>query len=250
MSDKTVKNCPNSGVPYLEAINHQAGEKIVIKALCKQWNCEYCGQVNLTTHRARILRGFYELSEQGYKWSWLTLTCHEKTRGLERSVAVWRSAWTRLSQRMRDEGKRQGKDIHFVYVPEKHSDGTIHIHGMFPLFLSERWWKDNARACGLGYQVKMVELKTAGLAVWYCTKYMSKHLDDFGEWVKGFRKINYSRSFPAFEKGTSKLEWSVIPPDVALQDAIRNGWQQGLDVRFLGELMQFPFDGNLTPYKI
>jgi hypothetical protein len=126
-----------------------------------------------------------------------TLTAHEKWRGRDRSVANLRQGWKKLYNRAR----RKFDTSEYVRVWELHADKkTFHLHGLVDENWGERWLKDNARGCGMGYQVDIHEVDNAGQVAGYIAKYFLKSENALGEqreiWPKSLRRIECSRTWP------------------------------------------------------
>lgn len=236
MDKKSLKSCPKTNTPYLYKDDRELRTRRLVKASCKQWKCEYCSQMLQRIASARIINGYNILVKQGYQFQFVTLTMHENLRTFESTVRVWRSVWKKLQARMRRHEKRQGRDPQFVYVPEKHKDGRCHIHGLFASSLTERWWKSNLRECGGGYQARSVDVENAGLAGWYCAKYLSKNSAE-RDWIPYFRRINFSRKYPTLPQQARNAGYSILPTQTSLLECAVEGWSAGYSVYVNGDLI-------------
>lgn len=227
-----LRNCPNRGVPYLIGDNSKHGKRIITKARCKQWDCEYCKHVNKSEHVNRIAKGVVRFEYERLELTFVTITCHEKWRGHENSIRNWRKSKDKLLARYRRKVKKEGYSRgDYVYIPELHKDGTLHIHGLFTGGITTRWWKDNARECGLGYMAESTIVKNSLQAVNYCTKYIIKEMGK-SSISKGFRRINYSRGFPTLKKNESDYDWRILESTESIKDAIFEGFKKSLSVNF------------------
>lgn len=228
--------CPNQSVPYLIGDSDEQQKRTIVKARCKQWDCPYCAAINREIHYNRVVSGLMALSKRGYKFTFTTITCHEKWRGQEDSVRNWRANKDKLLARYRRYIKKDYPyKPEYVYIPEIHADGTIHIHGLFSGEIQTRWWKDNARACGLGYMAQSEGITSILQAVNYCTKYITKQMG-VASVSKNFRRINYSRGFPAKGKPESHMEWRMLKKTETIQDAILEGiLAKGYETTFDGK---------------
>ena len=163
--------------------------------------------------------------------SFVTITCHEKWRGSDASVKNWRKNKDKLLARYR---RRYSQDSavspEYVYIPEFHKDETVHIHGLFSGDFGERWWKDNARECGLGYMATSERLGSVLQAVNYITKYMVKEMGVESP-VKGFRRICYSQGFPATKHNPSDYDWRMLERTETIESALIEGLSKGYSVR-------------------
>jgi hypothetical protein len=241
--------CPTMGTPYIYSDDCVPNTRSIHKTRCKQWTCEYCAPINQLQHQIRIYNGIQQLQNSGYNIDFVTLTSHEKLRGFESTYRVWQSAWGKLGQRWRRilaTNTRQCEDksllpsagqlaIAYVWVIETHKDGRLHVHGLLVHGVHKRWWKDNARQCGLGYQVECEHVENASNAVSYVTKYIGKQcLQDLP--LKRVRRINYSQTFPPLELLSEDSTWSVIDPKTSIESIIEQAWHiENLDVQLHGK---------------
>lgn len=216
--------CPNYNVVLIKS---KPGQKTIARARCKSWKCEYCSEINKFQWQS-ILR--YALNTTDGTWQFVTFTAHENWRG-DASYKNIRKNGDKLWKRWRRLAKKHTTEkMHYVRVLEPHEDDSLHVHafvfapmGMYPQKVKRnhkghsraesngtRWLKDNARACGLGYQGDVKELADKRKATNYIVKYMSKSV--FSDAIPaGARRIQTSQKFPKPEhlkRGTSE-EWSV-----------------------------------------
>jgi len=207
--------CPHDRVPWLVGIN---SDKIVAtRGACGLWSCRVCGARNGKKWLARILDGMRQLGEKS--WYFITITAHEKWRGLESSLKNLRQGWKKLYNRMR---RKYGIND-YVKVWERHKDGSLHLHVLIAKKIGKRWLKDNARQCGMGYQADSSQAKNGGQVAGYVAKYLLKSYNEGADMPKGLRRIECSRSFPKLPDNTSTndLEWIVTFTRSEQDDAIR-----------------------------
>jgi len=140
---------------------------ILIQPRCKTWACPTCGAGNARRWIARIING---VNHMDGIWWMFTLTAHENWRGQTASVLNLRQGWHKLMKRAR----REFGNSTYCKVWEMHADGTFHLHGLVDRNWGERWLKDNARECGIGYQVDIHPVDNAGQVAGYIAKYMLK----------------------------------------------------------------------------
>lgn len=220
--------CPALETPYLYSDKIKTGYRIIFKARCKMWTCEYCAGVNKRNHFKRILYGIDQLQNQGFKFSFVTVTSHERVRTFSGSYRVWKSAWKKLRQRaVRHEQSIEKGIFHYVYIPECHQDGTLHWHGLFSGSFTTRWWKDNARECGLGYECESIDIQDSFQGANYCLKYISKHMGQKID-IPRFRRINYSQKFPDQAVYGTSGDWLVAAPKVSIVSLIESAWSLDL----------------------
>lgn len=232
---KEHKWCPNQRTPYLLSDNVDQGKRSIIKARCKMWSCEYCGEVNAYQHKIRMLNGINELQNKGQQFSFVTLTSHRKLHTTADCLRAWRSAWRRLRERIRRIHKKNSDDeLAFCIVTEFHKDERLHWHMLINCQLSTRWYKDNSSECGLGYQCKSVKLDNAIQGANYTTKYLSKSLDQ-KTYPKKMRRIVYSQTFPDKPDFVTGNIWQILDAKTSLVEAIEQGWRLDLDTYLNGE---------------
>lgn len=210
------------------------GKRAIVKTRCKLWTCPYCAQINKSNHYNRMATGIDKLIKQGRILQFVTLTMHENWRGKNGSTKNWRANKGKLLDRVRRKEKKVSSlSSEYVYIPEYHKDGSLHVHGIFTGDYGTRWWKDNSRQCGMGYMAQSEGLNSALQGINYCLKYISKQVGCEIP-IKNFRRINYSSGFPDIAKGSSDGSWRMLGRDESINSAIVGGIVKGLEVRFDG----------------
>jgi len=220
------KWCPNQGTPYLYRDSHTDKTRHIVKARCKMWKCEYCSKVNRHQHYIRILNGCNELLSQGQELNFITITSHERLKTTESCLAVWRKSWRILRERLRRKHEKcSDYPLCFFLVTEFHKDRRLHWHGVINCDISTRWLKDNARACGLGFQCKSTQLENAIQGTNYAIKYISKSLTN-EDYPPKMRRITYSQSFPHKPAPDSSFEWQIPDAKTSLVEVIEQAWRE------------------------
>ena len=132
----------------------------------------------------------------GEKFKFLTLTSHEYLKTLSQTLYVWPRAWPKL--RKRANAAVDGS-WHWAMIPEMHRDGRLHVHLIESANLGTKWWKDNARASGLGWRAEEEEFKRGGAepgrAAAYVSKYLGKQLGN-KNWPRYFHHVRTSQHYP------------------------------------------------------
>lgn len=185
-------DCVSKKRPFLSGVSAKEKRIVLISPTCKMWNCPACSARNARQWIARIINGCNKM-DTADGWFMFTLTAHEKWRG-DASVKNLRQGWKKLYNRIR----RKFGTNHYVKVWEKHKDGTFHLHGLVDACLGDRWLRDNARSCGMGYEVEISKVENAGQVAGYIAKYFLKsefEVSQTEQFPKGLRRIEVSRSW-------------------------------------------------------
>lgn len=190
----------------LQAINSSKKQVVLFPPFCKKWDCPICGPKNAHKARLRALAGYEAFVSQGHKMSFLTLTPHEKLSSAA-SIPVMAKAWNKLNVRI----KRASQHHNYFLIPEFHKSGKLHFHALVDADLKKRWWKDNGRACGMGYQNDLQEVNEIGGVGGYLTKYLTKMLESEATVPKGFRRIRTSQSWPSLPEMGKPDGWEFKP---------------------------------------
>lgn len=208
---------------WILGIDPQNKTGLLIQPACKTWACPTCAARNARYWIARIINGVNHMDGQ---WWMFTLTAHEKMRGQTASVKNLREGWKKLYNRAR----RKYETASYCKVWEMHGDGeTFHLHGLVDTNWGHRWLKDNARACGMGYQTEVHEVDNAGQVAGYIAKYFlkSENAQNQGNsFPKSLRRIEVSRNWLELpEMGDfARFQWTVYQ---TLDGARRNAdWKR------------------------
>lgn len=196
-------NCKTPNKPWMVAQNANTKMAIFFQPTCKLWSCPYCAQINANRWILRGSSGAQSLLDMGYATSFVTITGHEKLNAAQ-TFRVFPLAWPKLYRRYKRAVPTSDPKA-FIAVPERQpKSGRHHCHMIITGGLSERWWKDNARECGLGYQTKVEDMHLG--VPGYLAKYLGKTLEE--KWPKGKRRVNTSRTWPALPEREPKVGWS------------------------------------------
>lgn len=113
----------------------------------------------------------------------------------------------------------------YLLVTEKHKKGgRIHAHFLTNAQMNERWYKDNARACGLGYEAKVEPIESDGKAAAYVSKYISKSLG--GQPLpRKFRRVRCTQNWTALaqleaHQQAGDFNWLVCNSHTSLWAAV------------------------------
>lgn len=208
--------CSTPNRPYLLGTSESTKIRFLYRPDCKLWSCPHCANVKQAQWAQRII-GEYN-RDTGRDWYFLTYTVKEVTGKLDRQIHIFRSAWDKVSKRMRRTVKR---DLTYVLIPELSPvKKRLHAHMLCdygfgakpePGKQKTKWLHDNLYTSGLGYKYDIQWLDTAQRAAYYATKYIGKGLSEV--FPSGFRRVRTSQNF--FELGETPKDddilWQFIP---------------------------------------
>lgn len=199
-----ASGCETPGRPLMIAKHVGIRHAIIFRPNCKKWGCNYCGAQRSAWFAVLAAHGHSTLTGEGKKVMFWTVTSHRSIRTLAKGIFVWRKAWPKLRKRL----QRVASEVAYASIPEQHKDGSLHIHLLVAAEVSERWCKDNAAQTGLGYIGEYEQVRSAGKAAWYVSKYLTKESHQL-KWPKYFRRVNTSRNWPRPEPVERSEEWAV-----------------------------------------
>lgn len=231
--------CVTPNRVYLVEVNHDLGLVRFMRPDCHLWACEECAEVNKRRWTAIVAEGIKSYQAEGLtQWRFVTVTSHEALSSFNQTLYVWKRAYPKLYARL----KRKQPDIKYVFLPEKHKDGRLHFHALISHPIETRWWKDNARSCGLGYKAESVEPLSIAKACFYVLKYITKSLQAGSSWPKHFHRVRVSRNWPKLPEGELPVEQQGLYSRVAATEwrekveAWREAEYRIIDVR-TGEIL-------------
>lgn len=183
--------CPRSK-KVITGLDYERNVAVYLDTQCKTYECPVCRDCIRKIHQARIIYGTKEHAPwQGLRWSFVTLTSHEKVRDPAGSLRLMQLALPRWRKRM----KRRYGDFDYVMVFERHASGAAHVHMLINCPVSKKHVRRHARAVGLGYMADVQALHAPAAAGKYVAKYLSKSLAE-AEFPKRFKRVRYSRGWP------------------------------------------------------
>lgn len=202
--------CIKENRPFLTGLDKQDDIAYLMRPSCKMWNCPSCAARNAKRWIARIIHHINAVdAENG--WLMFTLTAHENAVNEYQSVKNLRVGWKKLYNRMRDNFGISS----YVKVWERHKDGRFHLHGLIDnAEITQKWLKDNARQCGMGYQAELHEVDNAGQVAGYIAKYFMKSeqvTESISlDYPKGLRRIEVSRNWMKLPDLIAERQFSWI----------------------------------------
>lgn len=197
---------------------------------CKQWDCPFCAQLNMLEYKRRMMYGYKTITDTGQEMGFITLTMPGHIRTVADGVERWAAVWDKLSQRSRRHHRKLGIDHYYVLIPEAGLDGHFHVHGFFSHGNSQRWWKDNCAATGLGFMAEIDQIWNSRIAGQYLTKYLTKSMGEL-PFPKRFRRVRFSRNYPQPPKRQSPIHWRSVPGDMPVADLVARWQKFGYSVR-------------------
>lgn len=206
-------SCTAPKRPFMKAVNRAAKQVVLFRPRCKSWRCPACAQINAQKAVLRAVHGSEVLIAQGCKIDFVTVTSHEKLDPAA-SLAVLPLAWNKLNRRI----SRAAQQPEYFAIPEQHKDGRWHLHAMTTAALPKKWWKDNARGCGLGYQSDVQEVKSLGGVAYYVAKYQGKMLQN-ANLPRQFRRVRHSNGWPELPEKSPLPDWDffAVPSDISIE---------------------------------
>jgi len=207
--------CEKANRPYMVGFDPTVQAFFVFRPDCKCWNCRSCAARLRACWTKRVYEGIAGYIASGEDFRFVTVTSHERLYTFNQTLHVWPKAWSRLQRRV----KYQRPGWHYVLIPEQHQNGRLHVHLIASTDLGTRWWKDNARACGLGWRAEEAEFKgdraDPARAASYAGKYMDKQLG-VTQWPRYFHHIRTSQHFPELpadpDNPYDAIVWNAFPP--------------------------------------
>jgi len=185
--------CTTESRAYLVDVDSVGRSVRFMRPPCKMWGCPECAEDNKRKWQAVIAEGIKYYQANGEtEWHFITITSSGKLTTFTQTLYVWRKAWPKLYTRM----KRRQPIMHSVYLPEKHKNGRLHFHAISTFGGGERWLKDNAYMCGLGFKAESEELVSIPHAVSYVSKYITKSLDVGAYWPRSLHRVRTSQHWP------------------------------------------------------
>lgn len=203
-----MTKCQTYSRPVLKATHPETHEIYLFQPRCKMWKCVPCAYTNKLLWQAKIAHGYERYALIGVtNWMFITLTSHRRLKSTKQCLHVWKSAWAKLSARMR----RKYPGFRYVLLPEHHKDGRVHWHMIASHGINARWLKDTAPKCGLGYMTDCQPIDDSIAAVMYVSKYVGKTIGAV-EWPENLKRIRTSQ------------HWPELPPDESSVAEIDMDW--------------------------
>ena len=236
------KECSSPNRPFLTAVDELQKRVLVYRPGCKLWACPECSQHNRRQWTARIASGVRHYQEtESQTWWFVTLSVHEKLYGFDQQHYVWKSAWSKLTERLR---RAAAGRLRYVLLPELAPEtNRFHVHALVNQGFGAKprkspkkgyscsWLHDNPRECGLGYANDITPIESPAAAAAYTAGYVGKTLGVIN-WPTKFRRIRTSNGWPELPDMPNQgdtLTWSHFPPG-QIEAHIESAWRLGYQV--------------------
>lgn len=219
-----MKHCPRANTPTGIGVNPVTGIAIVSKMGCKSWACPYCSLKRKGWLVVKAYMGIEAYKAQGVaNWYFGTLTMHRKWRGAA-SVVNFKKNWNKFYQRLK---RNTDGPLYYILLPERHKDGSLHVHIISTCGAPSRFWKDAGAKCGMGFQNQNEPLNSTVKAAFYVTKYIGKAVG-LANWPADLRRVRFSVRWPK-PLQNAPISWQCVPPDMA-KHAVRKRLAMGYKI--------------------
>ena len=241
-SDREGGVCLSRGRPLLKAINHDQKQVIFFRPRCGSWSCPSCAEINANRVVLQAAHGAKLLAEAGAVLDFVTVTPHERLSP-SASRVVLPSAWSMLRKRFT---RATTSGHQYFVVPEQHKSGKWHLHAITAFHLPKRWWKNNARECGFGYQVDVQNVQQPGQVAGYVGKYIGKNLND--QYTRSLRHVLHSNKWPKLPDLPEPAGWEflLLKRDQALNEEVARAQGMGYVVVLADESSSWDWIGSLS----
>lgn len=183
--------CPNPKSPYLVGMPKQGNKALVFKANCDEWTCPECAKKKQSQWSARAIMGLHQMKSSGMDSKFVTVTTAEWYKDTATARADFPRVWNKLSCRLR---RANPQLMYLLTIEFGKKSGHMHAHFLTNATQATRWYKDNARQCGMGYQAKVLSIDSDGAASGYVSKYIGKSLAGH-ELPPKFKRVRCSQNW-------------------------------------------------------
>jgi len=199
----------------------KSGNKaLVFKSNCDTWECKECAARKSSQWVARAVIGCQEIGSRGITSKFVTVTTAEWYKTSAEARVAFPRAWNKLYCRL----KRKNPQLMYLLTIEfGKKTGHMHAHFLTDAQQPTRWYKDNARSCGMGYEAEVEDVESAGKAAAYVSKYIGKSLAGL-ELPAHFRRVRCSQNWTPLAQlennlASADFEWLVCNTTTALWSA-------------------------------
>lgn len=213
--------CSNPQSPYLVGLAHDGKQAIVFKADCDTWECEECQIKKRSRWIARAVLGLMTITSQSQTSMFVTITTAAWYKEPAAAIAAFPPAWNKLYNRLK---RRNNGLMYLLTIEFGKKTSHMHAHFLTNATQNERWYKDNAYACGFGFQAKVEPVETDDKAAAYVSKYIGKSLAGHKLPPK-FKRVRCSQNWTPLAQlenhlASSDYDWLVCNTTVSLYAAV------------------------------
>jgi hypothetical protein len=219
--------CSNPAAPYLVGFAKVGSRAVVFKGNCDKWECDECSVKKQAQWTARAIIGCQKITSLGTTSRFVTVTTAEWYKNSAEAIAAFPRAWNKLYCRL----KRKNPELMYLLTIEfGKKTGHMHAHFLTNATQNERWYKDNARSCGMGFQAKVEDINSDGKAAAYVSKYIGKSLGGHSL-PPHFRRVRCSQNWAALaqleaHEQSSEFDWVVCNSTTALWSCVEQCQQE------------------------
>lgn len=219
--------CKNPKSPYLVGFSKLERKAVVFKADCDEWECEECAAKKRSQWTARAIIGVQKIQSRGSTSKFVTVTTAEWYKTSAEAVAAFPRAWNKLYCRL----KRMNPQLMYLLTIEFGAkNGHMHAHFLTDATQNKRWYKDNARSSGMGYQAEVEDVDSTGKAAAYVSKYIGKSLGG-QQLPRKFRRVRCSQNWAALaqleaHEQAREFDWLVCNTTTALWSSVEQCQQE------------------------
>lgn len=219
--------CKNPISPYLVGFSKTEKKAVIFKSNCDQWECEECAARKQSQWVARAILGCQKIGSRGMASKFVTVTTAEWYKNSAEAIAAFPRAWNKLYCRL----KRKNPQLMYLLTIEFGAKtGHMHAHFLTDATQNKRWYKDNARACGMGYQSEVETIDNDGKAAAYVSKYIGKSISGLSL-PSRFRRVRCSQNWAALapmevHEQSSNFDWLVCNTTTSLWASVEQCQQE------------------------
>ena len=201
-TNRTSDRDQNNEIPHpcgcWEFINKETGEKV--KFYCKQWKCPRCGK----TKQKKLINDVKQAAQDYKLFRFVTITLPAELRSEDFTTQnkYIKDSWSKLRKRL----ARKYKGFRYIWILERHKDGTPHMHILVSHYIPQRTLSDICAEVGLGKIVDIRRVKDNKIAS-YIAKYVAK---DVSVLPKAVRRFNFSKGIRIVLKLVSTGKWLLM----------------------------------------
>lgn len=188
---------------------------VVYKSDCDEWECEECQIKKRGQWVARAVLGLMQITSQSQVSTFVTITTAEWYKTPAAAIAAFPIAWNKLYNRLK---RRNSGLMYLTTIEFGKKTSHMHAHFLTNATQNERWYKDNARACGMGYQAKVELVESDGKAAAYVSKYIGKSIGGQSLPPK-FHRVRCSQNWaalPDLHPESDGYDWLVCNTNTSL----------------------------------